>query len=363
VDKDSIIYYVKNTVDKVLKERFSVFMKEASSIHDVLKDFVEAPADYTLRGGKRLRAILILIGYWSRKWRLDIEPVKDVMASIEFLQSYLLVHDDIMDRDELRRGGPTLHIWFRDKCVNEKLVGDCIHYGISQAILAGDYLEALAIGSIASAPLPPERIRLLIERYSKGLRTVAYGQYIDVLLSYMPLRIATEEHVLKVHELKTASYTVELPLHLGAIAAGYIEKDFLDELTRFAKPAGIGFQLRDDIIGLYGDPSITGKPMGSDVREKKKTLLVIKAFKEANPSDKKFLEEIYDRRRPEEITEKDIRRVQEIVKDTGSLDYSEKMIKDMEERARSILAESKYLCSEAKEVLEKLLSKLLYRVK
>ncbi len=349
--------------NKELGRLFRYYRGEARDTHPAVEKIVEAGEDYTLRGGKRLRAILILLGYRSKKWDLDPKPVLPLMAAIEFLQSYLLVHDDIMDQDELRRGGPTLHIWFRDYCRSEGLIGDCVHYGVSKAILAGDYLEALAVDTIASADLPALNRVLLLKRYSEGLRAVAYGQYLDVLLSYKPLAEVTETDIVKVHELKTASYTVELPLHLGVLAFNPNEQGLLKLYTRFAKPAGIAFQLRDDILGLYGDPKVTGKPVGSDVREKKKTLLVVKAFENASESERRFLIEVYDRKSPEEITEDDILRVQEIVRETGSLDYSEEKIKLLYEKSIGYLEEYRELDDRTRDVLKAITRYIVYREK
>lgn len=359
---EEFLKIARSVTEDVLSNLFLEKIHEAKNISSHLVKLVDYPRDYTLRGGKRLRAMLVLAGYYTLDPSLPLEPVKHVMASIEFLQSYLLVHDDIMDRDEVRRGGPTLHVMYKDLCSREGLLGDCIHYGISQAITAGDYLEALAVGTLASAPLPPERITKLIKRYAEGLRMVAYGQYLDVLFANTSIKYVREEDVLKIHELKTASYTVELPLHLGAIAAGIDRKDIYDAYTRLARPAGIAFQLRDDVLGLYGDPSITGKPVGSDVREKKKTLLIIKAYEHASDSDKKFLVEIYDMKNPDEITIEDVKKVQELVKETGSLSYNEELIRNYYEEAKSVL-ESMDINSDVKQLLAWLLEKLVFREK
>lgn len=353
----------KRWTEEYLEKLFKIYEGEAESIDSKLVRIVEAAKDYTLRGGKRLRAMLILAGYWSRDPGLDPEPVKYLMASIEFLQSYLLIHDDIMDRDEVRRGGPTVHVMFNRYCVNERLLGDCIHYGISQAILVGDYLNALVFTVLADLPFSHDIIVKLVKRYCEGLRAVSYGQYLDLYLAYNSISKVKEEDVLKVHELKTASYTVELPLHLGAIAANISDQRLYNVFTRFAKYAGIAFQLRDDILGLYGDPKVTGKPVGSDVREKKKTLLVIKAYEWGGSEDKRILEEIYDKKSSDEITDHDVYVVQDIVKRTGSLDYNEKLINNYYNEALKILRESSTVCDWCKNVLEWLLKKLVYRVK
>ncbi len=354
--------YGRDLVNKFLANKLEFFREESTRVHSVVEELLRACSDYTLRGGKRLRALLVLLGYWSREWGVDPEPILPLMAGIEFLQSYLLVHDDIMDRDELRRGGPTLHVWFRDHCVREGLTGDCSHYGLSQAITSGDYLEALAIALFTSARLPSSRIVEVLRRYSLGLRMVAYGQFLDVYYSSKPLKYVREGDVLKIHELKTASYTIELPLHLGVIA-GSGGRDLLELYTRYSKPAGIAFQLRDDIIGLYGDPGVTGKPIGSDVREKKKTLLIVKAYELASESDKRFLEEIYDLRKPEDIGDNDIRRVQDIVRETGSLDHSEKLIRKLYNKAIEIIRNTSIICEETRRHLIEITSKLAYRSK
>lgn len=358
---DLLNYSVKLVEDK-LRSIFADLVGEAGKVSPLVADLPLTTSNYTLRGGKRLRAFLALIGYWSKNWGGgDPENISLVMAGIELLQSYLLIHDDIMDRDELRRGGPTVHVVFRDYCGTRGLLGDCVHYGTSQAITAGDYLEATAVELLSSARLDSAALSRLLKTYARGLRLVAYGQYLDVHCSYLPLSAVREEHVLLIHTLKTASYTVELPLHLGAIASqAYTEKLFT-ELTRYAIPAGIAFQLRDDIIGLYGDPKTTGKPVGSDVRSKKKTLLVIKAYQLADSDSKRFLERIYQELSEKDVSPEHVEFVQRLVKETGSLSYSEELIKKYVGTALNALESATEINEQAKDVLKWLLYKLAYR--
>lgn len=352
---------------KIVNERLERFFRdlnsEISRTSPKAADLARVVENYTLRGGKRLRATLALVGYWSREWESgDFGVISNIMAAIELLQSYLLIHDDIMDRDELRRGGPTTHVMFTKLCL-ENNWSDCEHYGISQGIVAGDLLEASAVGLLAHRSLSTTILRDLIHMYSRGLRLVAYGQYLDVMFSKVPLSEVREEDVRLVYELKTSSYTVELPLVLGAIASGKYNEKLIRELSTYAYPAGIAFQIRDDIIGLYGDPSVTGKPAGSDVKSKKKTILVVKAHELASDEDRRFLEKVYDELREDEIREEHVIRVRNIVKDTGSLRYAEELIsKYVGETIRS-LEESSEICSEAKEFLKWLVYKLSYREK
>lgn len=356
---DNIVKNVNNYLDIVFKK----YLDEVSKISPVLINIPYIARDFTLRGGKRLRAFLVYVGYWSVEWGSESINILKLASMIEFLQSYLLVHDDIMDRDEVRRSGPTVHVWFRNKCFEEKLIGDCIHYGLSQAITIGDYLESLAVSMFTELDLPRDIIIELIKTYTRALRIVSYGQYLDVLYSNKTLREVSEEDVLLIHKLKTASYSVETPLHLGAIASGKHYSRLLSELTNYAIPAGIVFQLKDDILGLYGDPSKTGKPIGSDVREKKKTILIIHAYRNANKSEQLFLEEVFERKSGDQISLEDINRVQEIVKDTGSLNYVTKLMEREADKALSSLRESIYINENAKKILEYLIELFMKREK
>ncbi|MEM4619830.1 MAG: polyprenyl synthetase family protein [Desulfurococcaceae archaeon] len=363
IDYDKLMENIVNNVNKYLNKLFDKYVVEAENISSVLTNIPLIARDFTLRGGKRLRAILVYIGYWSVEWGVESMNVLKLASMIEFLQSYLLVHDDIMDRDEIRRGGPTVHVWFRNKCFDEKLAGDCYHYGLSQAITVGDYLESLAVNMFSELDLPVNVIKDLIKTYTHALRTVSYGQFLDVLFSNKPLSEVSEEDVLLIHKLKTASYSVETPLHIGAIASTKYTRELLNELTDYAIPAGIVFQLKDDILGLFGDVSKTGKPIGSDVREKKKTILIIHAYRNASRSDQLFLEQVFERKSSNEISLDDIIRVQNIVRDTGSLDYVYKLMERESVKALKTLRESSYINDNAKKILEYLLELFMKREK
>ncbi len=362
VDYNELLEFARRIVNNTLSNIFDEVISEAGGVSNRVVDIPVIARDYTLRGGKRLRAFLVLIGYWSRRWGSgSIDSIKYLMASIEFLQSYLLVHDDIMDEDEVRRGGPTVHVWFRRKCLDGGMLGKCNHYGISQAITVGDYLESLAIYMFSKMNLPSSVLVDLIKTYTRGIRLVAYGQFLDVLIANTPLEKVGEDDVYNIHMLKTASYTVELPLHLGAIASTNYNRELLEELSRYALPAGIAFQLQDDILGLFGDPKITGKPVGSDVREKKKTLLIIKAYELGDESDKEFLRRIYNVKKPEEISIEDIERIREIVKKTGSLDYSMEKMKEYVGRAEKALDDAVFINKYARSALRWLLQLFIKR--
>jgi len=225
--------------------------------------------DYALRGGKRIRGALVLLGCEAAGGAREI--AFDASLGIELLHAYLLIHDDFMDRDEIRRGGPTLHASLA------KTAGE--HLGGSIAILLGSLCEAWAYELVLSSPgRALEAARLLTE----ALQQVITGQALDLLAPLGPPLAAPG--VLEVQRLKTGSYSFEMPLRLGATLAG-AAPEVLATLERYARPLGQAFQIADDLLGTFGAPEMTGKPNASDLREGKRTLLLARALEMATPAD------------------------------------------------------------------------------
>ena len=180
---------------------------------------------------------------------------------MELLHAYLLIHDDFMDQDDVRRGGPTMH---------RALGGD--HLGASLALLSGSLCESWAYQLLGTAaPLA-----------ARTLERVILGQMAD--LKAAGGRELSEREILEVERAKTGSYTFELPLHLGATLAG-ARQPLLDALSAYARPLGMAFQIADDLLGTFGAPEVTGKPNASDLREGKRTLIVARALQAASAKD------------------------------------------------------------------------------
>jgi geranylgeranyl diphosphate synthase type I len=224
-----------------------------------LRDVAAALRDYLLRGGKRLRGALVLLGHEAGGGKR--EAAIDASLGVELLHAYLLIHDDFMDQDDVRRGGPTLH---------RALGGD--HLGTSLAVLCGDLCESWA-GQLFSGASP---------LVSRTVEQVILGQMAD--LCAPGGRELSPEEILEVQRAKTGTYTFELPLHLGATLAGAAPA-LLDALSAYARPLGVAFQIADDLLGTFGAPEQTGKPNASDLREGKRTLLVARALQSADPAD------------------------------------------------------------------------------
>lgn len=223
-------------------------------------ELVQAVAELTMRGGKRMRSLAIYAGYRSVSAQAndaELESVVSLGAAIELLQTYLLIQDDWMDDDEERRGGPATHVALAQRYGDAKL-------GASMAILAGDIAAGFAFELLHATRFPEGRAAAAYEAFARMHFEVVAGQQLDLL---------RHESVELIHHLKTGSYTVRGPVTLGALV-GNASSAQLGALTEFARPLGIAFQLRDDLLGTFGDSRSTGKPAGHDLREGKNTALV-----------------------------------------------------------------------------------------
>jgi geranylgeranyl diphosphate synthase type I len=326
-----------------LASLFDEKIAEASRISNHTGEIVVAAKEYTLRGGKRLRPIFCIHGYQCLS-DTNIDAIIEASISLELMQSYLLIHDDIMDEDEIRRGKTTFHIICKALCEREFGTTKSLKFGESIAIVAGDLLEAYGEEILANSPFNSEYVRKALAKYAKIVENVGYGQILDITAERKGG--FNEDEILTIHKLKTASYTIEGPLHIGALLAGANEAD-LQILSDYGIPLGLAFQIQDDILGLFGSEEKTGKPVGSDVQEGKKTLLILHAL-DSCMDDEKAL--ILNALGNEQITAEDVDRVREIVRRTGSLEYSKRLVAEMSDKAVQAIRDSDFR-AEAKEFL------------
>jgi geranylgeranyl diphosphate synthase type I len=226
-----------------------------------LRDAFTLLRDYLLRGGKRLRGALVLLGCEAAGG--DPDDVLDASIGLELLHAYLLIHDDFMDQDDVRRGGPTLH---------RALGGD--HHADSIALLCGSLCESWAY------QLLPARVGGMV---AQVMEHVILGQMADLRAPRSGRELGRDD-ILEIEMYKTGSYTFELPLSVGARLAE-AKDEVLQTLAAYARPLGQAFQIADDLLGTFGAPEVTGKPSGNDLREGKRTLLVARALEMATPED------------------------------------------------------------------------------
>lgn len=317
--------------------------------------------DY-LAGGKRLRAQFAVLGYRSiRALDLAHDPddevgrVLDAACALEFFHAAALIHDDVIDRSDTRRGRPAAHRHFARLHESGDWRGSSDHFGLSAAILLGDLLQSWADELLQRAcDATPDRSAAAAARrqFNRMRSEVAVGQYLDVLEEQQPTFAPENEQLersTRVLVYKSAKYSVEAPLLIGAALAG---ADPVQEATlaQFGLPVGVAFQLRDDLLGVFGDAAITGKPAGDDLAEGKRTVLVTLARGALPATQQRVFDELLG---DPSLDDEQIEMLQRTIRDSGAVGRVEDMITRNVTRAAEALRGAP-LRAEAVERLEAL---------
>lgn len=280
---------------------------------------------FTARGGKRIRPLLFCCGYLCMRGA-DAHAVLQASVAVELLQTGLIIHDDVIDRSVERRQGPTMHLlwrdYFREERYQARYASEPEHFGLSMAVLMGDIASALAYEILVRAEFPLEQRLRAVRTFSEVIYRVAFGELLDVDLGMRSLATLSEPEILKIYELKTAGYTTEGPLHLGAVLGG-AETKHLAVLSEYAIPLGIAFQIQDDLLGMFGRRDEIGKDEGSDLLEAKRTPLLLQSWRESSPSERDLLEAAL--RNPEQAWH-DLARVRALILKTGAVRHTQKLI-------------------------------------
>ena len=256
------------------------------AVDPALGGFARTTRDLVLAGGKRLRPTF---AYWG--WRsvcrpgAPLEDVLPALAALEMLHTFALVHDDVMDDSDTRRGRPTAHRLFATEHARAGRRGDSDRFGNTSAILVGDLCLIWADQLIARTPLAATTLFAVRAGYDRMRIEAVAGQYLDVLGETAPETWSVERALL-VARYKTASYTVQRPLQFGLALAGITRPAVGDAFDRYGRAVGEAFQLRDDLLGVFGDPAVTGKPAGDDMRRGKPTTLLMLAHQLATPAQR-----------------------------------------------------------------------------
>ncbi len=332
-------------VPEAVAARLQLFLDrmraEATAYGPDAAALVESGAD-TLVGGKRLRARFCHAGWRAVAHHRDrgaaeAEPLWDICAALEIFQSAALVHDDIIDNSDTRRGRPAAHRALEASHRDAGWTGDAAAFGRSSAILLGDLLVAWSDDLLEEAVAALPHAASVRREYARMRRDVTVGQFLDIAEESAWSVNATESHVeraLRVVSLKSARYSIEQPLVLGA-AMAEADEEQLRALRRFGHPVGMAFQLRDDVLGVFGDAAVTGKPAGDDLREGKRTVLVaLTREKLDSPARNLFDEMLGD----PELTPEQIAFLQATISGSGALDRVESMIADYAREADRALS-------------------------
>lgn len=286
-------------------------------------------------GGKRIRPLFAYCGWRAAGGEVaDEEAVFGAIACLELVQAAALVHDDIIDESDSRRGKPSVHKLFERAHRAAAMDGDAERHGTAAAILIGDLALIWADAVLQSAGLPAEAL-LRVRRELDDMRIeVMSGQFLDVLEQARPAPPERAvESALRVAELKSASYTVARPLLIGAAIAG-ADESIRSAYARFGHHVGIAFQLRDDLLGVYGDPAVTGKPAGDDLREGKRTVLIARAVDRLGDRADEITDALGDPR----LGDDEIDRIRTLLDSCGAVRDVEQLIDEHTAAARSALA-------------------------
>jgi len=313
---------LKLEIDKQIELYLNVIIKEVSSRDRFVADSLQVVKKSILSGGKRIRPALMYWGYLGAGGK-EKEKIIKASIGIELIHAFLLIHDDIMDRDLIRHGKPTINAVYQkfgQKNFKEK---DAEHFGNSMAIIVGDMIGALGNQVIFESKFPPDLIMRALSKLQDIVSLTVIGQAKDINMEYFGR--ADEDDVLQMYEYKTAKYTLEGPLHLGGIL-GEAKPEILESYSSLSIPLGIAFQIQDDILGIFGTEKIIGKTIGSDIAEGKQTILVIKALERGSRSECKRIKELLGK---QNITKQEVEEFKNILIQTGSLDYAKELAKNL----------------------------------
>jgi geranylgeranyl diphosphate synthase type I len=316
-------------------------------IDSALLPVAETLTEFVLGGGKRMRPAF---AYWGFRGAggVDSDEAVACLSTLELVQASALIHDDVIDSSDIRRGIPAVHRRFADRHVAEGWSGDPEAFGQAAAILLGDlclvWSDELFDGS-GVAPAAIARARPIFDQ----MRTeVTAGQYLDVLA--VATRDTSLERASKIAVYKSAKYTVERPILLGGALAG-ADEALMASYSAYGLPLGEAFQLRDDMLGVFGDPAVTGKPAGDDLREGKRTYLIAVAIASATPAARERIGALLGN---PALDQSGVATLREIITSTGALSKVEARIVELTDAAHHAL-ESAPVEVEARAVLDELI--------
>ncbi|MBT2453149.1 polyprenyl synthetase family protein [Streptomyces sp. ISL-43] len=304
--------------------------------HGMPGEVVQTLRAFVRAGGKRMRPLLCVCGWLAGGGRGDWAAVVRTAASLELFHTFALIHDDVMDHSTTRRGKPTVHraLAARHEAFRGREAAGGL--GISAAVLVGDLALVWADELLHTAGLAPGRLAAVLPVLDAMRSEVMYGQYLDLLATGNP-----SEDIglpLKVIRYKTARYTIERPMHIGVTLAG-AGPAVLEACTAFALPLGEAFQLRDDVLGVFGDPEQTGKPVLDDLRAGKHTVLIALALQRANAGQAAILRSLVG---TPDLDESGAARVRDILSATGARTEVERMIRDRRMQAQQSLGSAPF---------------------
>ena len=285
--------------------------------------------EFISRDGKRVRPVLFCIGYlgFTKK---SASGLYRSAISLELLHDFMLVHDDIIDKSNTRRGLPSMHALLNNYLNKYKKIK---FSGTDLTIVAGDVMYAMALDAFLAVKENPIRKELALKKLICAALFTGSGEFIELLLGLKPIQKVTKEDIYKIYDYKTANYTFSSPLTMGATLAG-ASKSQINKLFNYGIYLGRAFQIKDDIIGTFGQESEIGKSNLTDLKEEKKTILIWYAYNHGSKSDKATMKKILSGK---SIRLKDLEQMRRIIRNSGALDYAKEEIKTLIGKAQNLI--------------------------
>ncbi|MET7772911.1 polyprenyl synthetase family protein [Nocardia sp. NPDC005366] len=314
-----------------LTEFFASRHATVTQLGPIFVEAAEALRQFVLRGGKRTRPAFAWIGWLGAGGDADgpeAGAVTNACAALELVQACALIHDDIIDSSRTRRRFPTVHVDFEQRHRERGWAGDSAQFGTSVAILIGDLALAWADDMVHASGLDDAAIARFAPVWALMRTEVLGGQLLDI-----NGHAGGDESVdaaLRINRYKTAAYTVERPLHLGAAIAD-ADPALIEAYREFGTDIGIAFQLRDDLLGVFGDPEVTGKPSGDDLREGKRTVLLAEALQRADATDP-LAAKLLRTSLGTDLSADEVARLRAVLTELGAVDDVERRIAELTDR-------------------------------
>lgn len=311
-------------VNQALEEFLNTRIERAQKLGPIHVQYYDYIKEYMMRGGKRFRPIAVVIAYKAVGGDVSPERLYRASCSVEILHNASLLHDDLIDHDETRRGGPTFHARYREwyKSTVSTDIEKASHFGMTAAILGGDSLMNLGSAAITESDLDPDVGMKCQKLYQESFEELVEGVLLEMTMVRNPK--VTSDLYLKMIKMKTA-VLLEKSLLMGGVIARATQSQ-LDVLSEYGVKVGQAFQIQDDILGSFGNEEVTGKAADGDIREGKKTLLVIKALELGRSKQKEILSQLLGK---DNMTSDEVELVRNIFRDSGALKASEEMMNQL----------------------------------
>ena len=303
---------------------------EAAAESASSRELTEVLTQFVARDGKRIRPALLYYTFRACGGVSD-EKVMPMAMAVELLHTYLLIHDDIMDHADVRRGGPAAHVMYADLHRSRGWHGDSEHFGESVAILLGDLAQTYSLQLYSSAELAPEVAAEFRQQFSLMCQEVVLGQYLEMTAGYRDN--LEEDELLRVLRMKSGRYSVERPVQLGYLLARAPEAT-RQALTFYGLKMGEAFQLQDDLLGMFGDAKTVGKPVGADLVEGKFTLLIHHALRHLSGDDRVALKRALGN---VDLEPAEAHRVQRLIEASGARQRVQEMVEERLRQAQESL--------------------------